>query len=98
MRDLTRLQQLLINDNGFAFDPATGETYHISRSGLDVIRWLKEGKSGRDVLDRLVTRYEVDEPTAARDLEGFMATLRSYGLIERDTEDGDGRGDRAAQR
>ena len=36
-----KLRDLLLNDSGFAFDPSTGFTYHISSSGMEVLRWIK---------------------------------------------------------
>src|SRR5262249_31716423 len=48
-----RLKELMTNDSGFAFDPRTGYTYMISSTGLDMIRWLKEGLSFDAVLQRV---------------------------------------------
>lgn len=81
MVDISRLQQLLVNDNGFAFDPNTGLTYNISLTGLDVIDWLKQGHQDSEVVELITEQYEVDRETAERDYNGFLATLHSYGLF-----------------
>jgi hypothetical protein len=82
MADISRLKQLLVNDNGFAFDPVTGLTYNISLTGLDVIQWLKQGHGDEDVVGLIADQYEVDRETAERDYNGFLAALHSYGLLE----------------
>ena len=81
MVDISRLQQLLVNDNGFAFDPNTGLTYNISLTGLDVIHWLKQGHQDSEVVELITEQYEVDREMAERDYNGFLATLHSYGLF-----------------
>lgn len=79
---VSRLKELMINDSGFAFDPQTGFTYNISPTGLDIIRWLKDGYEGDEVLDLVLREYDVDEKSAARDFESFLATLRKHSLIK----------------
>ena len=81
MTNISRLQQLLVNDNGFAFDPNTGLTYNISLTGLDVIQWLKQGNADAEVIGLICEQYEVGRATAEMDYNGFLATLHSYGLF-----------------
>jgi hypothetical protein len=79
--DVTRLQRLMINDSGFAFDPQTGQTYSINPTGVDVIRWLNEGYEPQRVVECLRKEYGVDEFTASQDYEAFVTSLRSNALI-----------------
>ena len=75
-----KLRNLMLNDTGFAFDPATGFTYNISLTGLDVIRWLKDGLDRAAVLERMGAEYDVEPARAEHDLETFLGTLGQYGL------------------
>jgi hypothetical protein len=81
MVDTTRLRDLLVNENGFAFDPSTGFTYNISLPGLDIIKWFRDGATESDVLHRLLEEYDVEERRAARDLDAFIGSLTHYGLV-----------------
>ena len=63
MNDASRLKNLMLNDNGFGFDPSSGFTYNISLTGLEVIHWLKEGMSEPKIVERVAPAY----PEAARE-------------------------------
>lgn len=84
MSDVSRLKNLLLNDNGFGFDPASGFTYNISLSGLEVIHWLKDGFSETAVVDRLCEEFTVDRRQAERDVDAFIGSLAKYGLLRLD--------------
>lgn len=81
MYDVTNLKNLLVNENGFAFDPATGFTYNLSLTALGVLRRMKEGRPDDEILDWLADAHEVEKRRAARDLETFVSSLVRYGLI-----------------
>ncbi len=81
-----RLRELMINDNGFAFDPATGFTYNISLVGIEIVRHLKQGLQDDDLTERLLDDYAVDRDTARRDVETFLDALVKYGLARREQE------------
>lgn len=80
--DTDRLRDLMINDGGFAFDPSNGYTYNINETGMDLIRWLKQGDSEQRLLERLTSEYQVDDDIAERDLGAFLDTLRRYRLLD----------------
>jgi hypothetical protein len=42
---------------------------------------LRRPASARDLVAALLEEYEVDEPTAARDVEAFLAELREKNLV-----------------
>jgi hypothetical protein len=77
-----KLKNLMINDEGFAFDPRTGNTYNINPIGLLVVNAIKAGASPELVLDSVAARYDVDRQTADRDLEAFFSELERNKLIE----------------
>ena len=76
------LRQLMINDNGFAFDPQDGHTYTISPVGLEVIRWLKAGHTEDEIVQLLADQYEVKPRLARRDCQRFVETLHTLGLLQ----------------
>ena len=82
MINAAKLKNLLLNDNGFGFDPATGFTYTLSPTGLEVVQWVKAGVTEGEVVARLVDSYDVDRHNAVRDLAAFLESLGKYGLIQ----------------
>jgi len=75
----TLLSDLMLNDRGFAFDPASGETFQLSTTGLRVVRLLKNSNDENAVLAEILKDYEVDENTARRDLQDFLLELEKLG-------------------
>lgn len=80
--NVTKLKELMINDEGFAFDPRTGNTYSINPTSLLIVNAVKAGANVEQVLDSVAERYEVDRQTADRDLEVFINELQRNKLIE----------------
>jgi Coenzyme PQQ synthesis protein D (PqqD) len=76
-----RLKELMISSSGFAFDPRSGLTYMVNLTGADVIRWLNDGLTDDDVVDRIRDEYDVDGHTAKRDFDSFLLSLRQHTLI-----------------
>lgn len=77
-----KLERLAINDEGFIFDPETGNSYTVNKTGLFIIKLLKEGKTEEEIVKALTERFEVSEDEAKRDLIDFIEQLRINGLLE----------------
>ncbi|NPA13166.1 MAG: HPr-rel-A system PqqD family peptide chaperone [Aquificae bacterium] len=78
---MDRLSQLAINDEGFVFDPITGESFTVNQTGLFILKLLKEGKTPEEIVSQLVENFEVSPETAERDVVDFIEKLRSYRLV-----------------
>lgn len=75
-----KLDDLLLNDRGFVFDAVEGLSFQLSPTALRLVRWMQEGEhTEQTLLQRLMDEYEVDEHTARRDLEGFLASAVELG-------------------
>jgi len=70
-----KLEELLLNDRGFAFDPADGQSYQLSPTALRLVQLLKQNTPESELISVLVEEYEVDEHTASRDVSLFLQTL-----------------------
>ena len=77
-----KLERLAINDEGFIFDPETGNSYTVNKTGLFIIKLLKEGKSEEEIVKALSEKFDVSKEDARRDLVDFIEQLRLYGLLE----------------
>lgn len=78
---MSRITQLAINEEGFIFDPATGESYTVNHTGLLILKGLKEGKSEKEMADCLIEKYEVDRDEADSDILNFMDFLRASAIL-----------------
>ncbi|GAB6076822.1 HPr-rel-A system PqqD family peptide chaperone [Desulfurobacterium crinifex] len=77
-----KLERLAINDEGFIFDPETGNSYTVNKTGIFIIQLLKEGKNEEEIVKALTEEFEIGEDEAKRDLVDFLEQLRLYGLVE----------------
>ena len=76
----TTLDNLLLNDRGLAFDPASGETYRLVGPAVTLVRLLQNGAGEPELLRYLLDEYDVDESTARRDLDTFLGMLEKMKL------------------
>jgi hypothetical protein len=65
-----------------ALDVEASEYVAANKAGATLWRELAGGATREQLTAALVARFEVDEATAAADVERFLATLRERGLIE----------------
>ncbi len=78
---MNRLKQLAINEEGFIFDPGTGESFTANPPGVAVLKGLTEQKSTQVLAQELSRRYHTGVQEAERDVTDFMDQLRSMRLI-----------------
>ena len=57
---MTRLARLALNEEGFVFDPATGDSFMVNRTGLLILAGLRDGRDVATVTRALLEAYEVD--------------------------------------
>ncbi|CAK0769856.1 Coenzyme PQQ synthesis protein D (PqqD) [uncultured Gammaproteobacteria bacterium] len=79
---MPRLGQLAVNDEGFIFDPTTGESFTCNQPGLAVLRGLKQGKSVQDIVAVLAEEFEVEAKDAERDVFDFIDHLRVFKIVQ----------------
>lgn len=77
----TRIDDLMLNERGFVFDPNTGESYQVSTTGLACLRGLQHGKTVASLLAELVATHAVDPMTARCDLDAFLWDLKQLGWL-----------------
>ncbi|MEI8394451.1 MAG: PqqD family protein [Rhodospirillaceae bacterium] len=83
---MSRLSQLAINEEGFVFDPTTGEAFTCNKTGLAVLRCLKEGKDCDEIAVVLHKMFDVDFKDAAHDVFDFIDHLRVFKILAQGLE------------
>jgi hypothetical protein len=73
---------IALSDNGFVFNPSTGDSFTLNNTGKEVIMMIKEGKDIEHITDILLEKYDVDKTTIERYLADFVTDLGSNNLME----------------
>lgn len=71
-----RLADLMLNDRGFAFDPNTGDSYHLSPTGLACLRRLQQGATTAELVTHITSNWDVDAVSARYDIDTFLWDLK----------------------
>ncbi len=79
--EMGRLYLLAINEEGFVFDPTTGESFTVNSTGLEVLKGLKERKTMEEIALRLTELFIVEKDEAERDATDFVDQLRYIKLL-----------------
>lgn len=77
---MQQLSRLAINDEGFIFDPATGESYVANETGLLMLRAIQAGKSDDAAAAELTQAYDVSTEDALHDLADFRSRLQALAV------------------
>ena len=73
---------IAVSDNGFLFNPVTGDSYSVNAIGQDIIKMIKSNKSDSDIIEQLLQDYRTDKGTLERDLYDFKNLLKNYKIAE----------------
>lgn len=65
-----------------ALDRRSSRYLAVNRTGTALWPALREGATREELIGRLVSAYDVDEQTAGRDLDVFLAALQERDLLE----------------
>jgi hypothetical protein len=73
---------IALSENGFVFNPATGDSYTINNTGKEVLMLIREGKSIDQITSLMLEKYDVDKTTLERYLADFVNDLSVNNLLE----------------
>ena len=77
---MNRLTMLAINDEGFVFDPCSGESYIVNSTGLSILKALKGNLKDEDILAVLCNEFDVITEDALADIADFKNSLEKLGF------------------
>ncbi|HOI31271.1 MAG: PqqD family protein [Bacteroidales bacterium] len=73
---------IAVSDNGFIFNPASGESFTVNQVGLDILNLLRKGEKQETIIQQLSEKYQADKAVIERDLSDFQAMIKQYHLIQ----------------
>ena len=70
------IRRLAVSESGFIFDPASGRSFTVNETGVDILRALQRGDDIDEIRGQLAADYEVAPQTLERDLTEFLGSLK----------------------
>jgi hypothetical protein len=75
-------RNIALSDTGFVFNPASGDSFSVNPIGLSILKDFKDGKTEKEIIDKLVSEYNTTRETAERDLFDFKRMIGQFRLSE----------------
>ncbi len=76
------LRQLDVTPEGFAFDPATGDSYTLNPCAQLVWQRLQQGELPQKIASFLADEFGIAQRAAERDVTEFVQQINTLGLGE----------------
>lgn len=75
-------RNIATSEDGFLFNPSTGDSYAANPLATVILRMLKEGRPLAAIRQRVLEEYEVEGDRLDRDLADFERQLKEAGLLQ----------------
>lgn len=70
------------SENGFIFNPATGDSFSGNAMAAALLLAMKSGKTEAEIKQDILARYDVNASQLQRDWEDWMIQLKEANLLE----------------
>ncbi len=75
-------RNIATSENGFIFNPATGDSFSGNAMAALLLLAMKSGKTEDEIKQDILDRYNVNANQLNRDWEDWMAQLKEANLLE----------------
>lgn len=75
-------KNIATSEEGFLFNPTTGDSFSTNKIGVEIIRLLKTDSNSKEVIAAICEKYDVDKSLFERDLEDFILQLKEFSILE----------------
>lgn len=75
-------KNIATSDEGFIFNPSTGDSFSTNAIGAEIILLMKKDIPNNEVVGAICDKYDVDKSLFERDLEEFTLQLKDYSILE----------------
>ena len=75
-------KNIATSEEGFVFNPGTGDSFSTNGMGSEIIALLKDDKSLPVIIEAVCDKYDVDKNQFEKDLEDFVARLKESAILE----------------
>jgi len=73
---------IAVSETGFLFDPNTGESYNLNKTGQFIFKLLQDNKDEKEILETVQSTYSVEPQTLQRYMDDFVRMLQMFNLLE----------------
>jgi len=75
-------KNIATSEEGFIFNPATGDSFTTNDIGTDIISMLKEENSQQMIIDTICAKYDVDQNLFEKDFDDYLSQLKDCAILE----------------
>ena len=75
-------KNIATSEEGFIFNPGTGDSFTTNEIGTEIISLLKEEKTQRMIIDIICAKYDVDQNLFEKDLDDYLSQLKDNTILE----------------
>jgi hypothetical protein len=75
-------KNIATSEEGFIFNPATGDSFTTNDIGTDIISLLKEENSQQVIIGAICAKYDVDQNLFEKDLDDYLSQLKDCTILE----------------
>lgn len=75
-------KNIAVSETGFLFDPNTGESYNLNKTGQFIVKLLADKMSEKQIMDAVMEKYEIEPIAFQRYMDDFAVMLKQFGIIE----------------
>jgi len=69
------------SENGFIFNPATGDSFTSNAIAAEILGYMKAGESEEEIKEKILNRYDVEPSQLERDWDDYMLQLKEANLL-----------------
>jgi len=75
-------RNLAMSENGFVFNPTTGDSFSVNELGALIINEIKAGKSKSAIIDTISLEFDVEKSTIEKDFNEYLNVLTNHQLVD----------------
>lgn len=79
-------KNIAVSENGFLFDPNSGESYSLNKTGQLIVKLISEGKDEAEIMEAIMKEYDVESASLQRYLDDFFMMLQQMNLLQKEEE------------
>lgn len=79
---MTLKKNIATSEEGFIFNPGTGDSFSTNPIGNYIVALLKNNTSRKEIIEIICKKYDVDEIQFEKDLDDFESQLQDYKIID----------------
>jgi hypothetical protein len=74
-------KNIAMNEEGFIFNPSTGDSFSTNILGVEIISVLKNDLTFNEITELVCKKYDVDKTAFEKDLEEFILQLKEFNIL-----------------